>query len=144
MTREVQQLSYSDSRTTNPNTIYDPFQTIRKFKNKNSLIDSRNKNKQKQTTPNNKVTQFISSINQSFNTCSETITQTRTDNLTREERLAIRTLANNDNIIINKADKGSTIVVLDKEDYIRDGLKHLNDPSVYRKLTTDTTPRVKQ
>ena len=54
MTNKVKQLSYTDSRTTNPNTIYDPILMIRKFKNKNSLLGS--SNKQKQTIQNNKVT----------------------------------------------------------------------------------------
>ena len=38
-------------------------------------------------------------------------------------------------IIINKADKGSTIPVQTKLDYIKDGLSHLhvNDPTTYRK-----------
>ena len=46
----------------------------------------------------------------------------------------------NENIVINTADKGSTIVVVNKSDYIEDGIKHLDDPQVYRKLTRDITP----
>ena len=41
--------------------------------------------------------------------------------------------------MINKADKGSTIVVLDKSNYIEEGLKHLDAPHVYKKLKTDIT-----
>jgi hypothetical protein len=59
--------------------------------------------------------------------------------ITKAERLAIQQLRNNKQIVINKADKGSTIVVVNRDDYIEDGLKHLDNPSVYRKLKTDAT-----
>ena len=56
------------------------------------------------------------------------------DNLTKHERTALRNLTNNDQIIINKkADKGSPVVILNKE------VKHLCDPKVYRKLNIDIT-----
>ena len=61
------------------------------------------------------------------------------DNLTKQERIALKNLISNDQIIINKADKGSTVVVLNKSDYIKEGLQHLCDPTVYRKLNVDTT-----
>ena len=62
----------------------------------------------------------------------ENMTQTKEDNLTKKERIALIRLQDNENIIINKADKGSTIIVQDKVDYIREGLTHLNNPTVYR------------
>jgi len=39
-------------------------------------------------------------------------------NISDEELNAMRTLKNNDNIIITKADKGNAIIILDKKDYI--------------------------
>ena len=45
--------------------------------------------------------------------------QNKQDNLTRKERLALRDLINNPHIVINKADKGSTIVVEDRDEYIK-------------------------
>ena len=45
-------------------------------------------------------------------------TQNKTDNLTRKERLALNELIHNDTIVISKADKGSTVVVEDRKDYI--------------------------
>ena len=44
--------------------------------------------------------------------------------------------------MINKADKGSTIVVVNKDDYIEEGLKHLDNPTVYRKLKHDATTNI--
>ena len=43
---------------------------------------------------------------------------TNKHNLTRQERKSLRELIDNDKIIINKADKGSTVVVRNKHDYI--------------------------
>ena len=49
------------------------------------------------------------------------------------ERIALKNLSENNEIIINKANKGSTIIViLNKADYIKD---RSCDPTVYRKLT---------
>ena len=64
------------------------------------------------------------------------------DNLTPEERTALRNLQNNKDIIIKKTDKGNTIVIDDKQEYIEDCLKHLNDPHTYNKLPNDPTTRI--
>ena len=46
-------------------------------------------------------------------------------NLKKEEVIAINTLRNNKDIVIKPADKGGDIVIMNKEDYIREGLKQL-------------------
>ena len=60
--------------------------------------------------------------------------QTTHDNLTRKERLALRDLINNPHLVINKADKGSTMVVEDRDECINNAMLHLNDPDVYKLL----------
>lgn len=45
-------------------------------------------------------------------------------------------------IVIDKADKGSTIVIQNKQDYIEQGLKHLSDTQTYQELDRDTTKEV--
>ena len=60
--------------------------------------------------------------------------QDKRDNLTRKERFALRELINNPHIVINKADKGSTIFVEDGNEYISSAMIHLNDPKVYKPL----------
>ena len=69
--------------------------------------------------------------------------QDKTDNLTRAER-ALKDLKARDDIAINKADKGSTIVMQDIDSYLTDGLKHLANPSVYRHLQKDSTTEIKR
>ena len=58
-------------------------------------------------------------------------------NLTNTERAALRNLSSNNDIVITKADKGDTVVVMDMEQYTELAYKHLNDPDTYDKLTID-------
>jgi len=60
-------------------------------------------------------------------------------NLSHNERIALKELTNNKNLVINKADKGSTIVVQDRSNNIADGLLHLSDTSTYTPLSGDPT-----
>ena len=53
------------------------------------------------------------------------ISQASSQQLTNEERKALINLKNLDHIVILKADKNSTIVVMDKDDYIKEGLRQL-------------------
>ncbi len=63
-------------------------------------------------------------------------------NLSTRQMQAIRSLARNRSITINKADKGSTIVVQDTKKYIEQGLRHLSDRQTYCELSKDTTKDV--
>jgi len=57
--------------------------------------------------------------------------QSRNLNLTKEEWLAVKSLKEDRSIIIKPADKGSCVVVWDKQDYIREVEKQLADEKVY-------------
>ena len=70
--------------------------------------------------------------------------QNRTDNMTRKERKALNELINNPTLIINKADKGSTVVVQDRCDYITEANKHLADPKTYKRLNENITSKLKE
>ncbi len=50
-----------------------------------------------------------------------------TNNITPYLRRALHDLKTDHSIVINKADKGSSITILNKIDYIQEGLLHLND-----------------
>lgn len=60
-------------------------------------------------------------------------------NMSRSHMRAVRELANNADMVIKSADKGSGIVVENRDSYIRDGLAHLGDPAVYAKIDRDPT-----
>lgn len=61
-------------------------------------------------------------------------TRIRHHNLTREERNAIKSLRNDTSIIIKEADKGSGIVIWDREDYLKEAESQLGHDSVYERL----------
>ncbi|XP_062610216.1 uncharacterized protein LOC134271997 [Saccostrea cucullata] len=61
------------------------------------------------------------------------------DNLSKEERSALQSLKSRDDIVIKKADKGSTVVVLDKETYMAEAQRQLSDERFYKKLDSDPT-----
>ena len=50
-------------------------------------------------------------------------------NLSKNERNALKELADNRDIIIKPADKGSAIVIMDTQDYIKEGDRQLSDKS---------------
>ena len=61
------------------------------------------------------------------------------DNLSNNERKAIAELQANKNIVIKPADKGSAVVVMNRKDYIAEGIKQLSDPRFYHKVDTNLT-----
>ena len=69
-------------------------------------------------------------------------------NLTKEEWKAMRNLAEDRSIIIKPADKGSCVVIWDREDYLAEGYRQLSDHSTYtdikkfnQKLMSDLTEK---
>ena len=50
----------------------------------------------------------------------------------RAMRRAMRALTNDRNIVIKKADKGSCVVVWDRNDYIAEAEKQLSDENIYQ------------
>ena len=51
----------------------------------------------------------------------------KTHNMTKQENNCLRQLKDKKDIVIRKADKGNSIVILNKQDYIDEGLRQLND-----------------
>ena len=53
-------------------------------------------------------------------------------NLNREEYFTMRSLHNDRSVIIKPADKGSAVVVWDKQDYLKEAKRQLSDSSIYK------------
>ena len=65
------------------------------------------------------------------------------DNLSKEERKALTNLKKNKDITIIQADKGKCVVVMNKEQYVRETSKLLEDTKTYRPLDSDPTKKLK-
>ena len=60
-------------------------------------------------------------------------------NLSREQLRAVNLLAKDTSLVIRKADKGSCVVVEDRDSYIVDGLANLGVGSIYVPVPLDST-----
>lgn len=63
-------------------------------------------------------------------------------NLSHREWEALKSLGTNTDLVINKADKGSGVVILDRSEYVAKGESHLTNTDIYKPLTTDPTPQL--
>ena len=63
-------------------------------------------------------------------------------NLTKEEYQSIKSLQNHPDVIIKPADKGSAIVICDKEYYVKEGERQLHNDYFYEETETDLTGEV--
>lgn len=64
------------------------------------------------------------------------------DNLTREERHALKELQEAPNLVIKSSDKGGNIVLLSERQYEEEVMRQLRDTSTYNKLTENPFPRI--
>ena len=60
-------------------------------------------------------------------------------NISREEQRALQNLRNYDDIITKQADEGSAVVILDRDKYVAEAMRQLNDSEVYISLRDDPT-----
>ncbi|CAH2285912.1 Hypothetical predicted protein [Pelobates cultripes] len=60
-------------------------------------------------------------------------------NFSVQEQMAINDLNNNHAITIKPADKGGAVVIMNTQDYIKEGDKQLSDDKYYKKLNEDPT-----
>ena len=58
-------------------------------------------------------------------------------NLSKEQHFALKNLIKNKDLVIQKADKGNNVVILNKNDYNLDMKKILSDTSKFQKLSID-------
>jgi hypothetical protein len=65
-------------------------------------------------------------------------------NLTPGERKAMENLAKDDSIVIKGADKGASVVLWDRKDYLKEGFRQLSDRLFYRELEVDPTEQYRK
>lgn len=60
-------------------------------------------------------------------------------NLGSDEHEALKSLSEDTGIVIKPADKGGAVVIMNKNDYLKEGQRQLTDETFYRKLAADPT-----
>ena len=80
---------------------------------------------------------FVSSVESDIT--SHKPPKPRHDNLTKEERNALHSLQRRSDIVIKPADKGSAVVVMDRDHYVSEAERQLNDSTYYELLDHDPT-----
>ena len=68
----------------------------------------------------------------------------RSHNLSNKECTSLMHIADNENIVCKKADKGSNTVILSKEKYLQGGFRQLNDQHFYQEQKQDLTKKHKR
>jgi predicted GIY-YIG superfamily endonuclease len=92
------------------------------------------------TPPKSSIPNLEAFINSVENDTSRHINHTnKYSNLTKEETDALHSLKSRTDIIIKPADKGSAVVVMNREDYISEASRQLSDARFYQKLDHDPT-----
>ena len=61
------------------------------------------------------------------------------DNLTPRERQSLKKLRQRTDIVIKPADKGSGTVMMNRQNYLDECYRQLNDPSFYKRVNEDPT-----
>lgn len=103
-----------------------------RFVKKSEWVPKPSKNTTLESFIDNVKTEIISTVESYTNNF---------DNLSSDERTALRNLRSNVEIVIKPADKGSAVVVMDKSAYIREAERQLNDDRFYMKLEEDPTEK---
>ena len=62
------------------------------------------------------------------------------DNLSSNQRKALHDLKSNNNIVIKPADKGDSIAIMNKDNYMKETCTYLHDGRFYKKIDNDPTP----
>ena len=62
------------------------------------------------------------------------------DNLSSNQRRALHDLKSNNDIVIKPADKGGSIVIMKKDNYMKEIFTQLHDGRLYKKIANDPTP----
>ena len=84
-----------------------------------------------------RVLETIENINSDL---SELQATQHRNNLNKAEIKALRNIRKNPNIVIKPADKGSATVIMDKQNYINEGMRQLNNNQYYKKIENPIYP----
>ena len=124
-------LALGKFKTPNTNVTPPPSQTERTGP-ENPFSHPKFRNPSKWNPPGPMIVEHMSLLNQEHIVDKHTPKKNLRFNLSKEERSAKHTLSKDKNIVIKKADKGSAVVIQNRSDYIKEGLRQLTDQNFYR------------
>ena len=61
--------------------------------------------------------------------------------MSKQERIGLKSLKDNPDIVIKKAEKRSAVVVINTTDYLREGYRQLQDTNFYQGIPEDITSK---
>ena len=109
------------------------------FRNDERIFDCNTKFRPKSTfNPKNKdviMEKYLSCLEEKL--VDIDIPKDKFNNLSKEEREALYSLKNDNTIVIKAVDKGSEVVVCDKEDYLKEAHEQFSDEKVYEEVNND-------
>ncbi|KAJ8034954.1 hypothetical protein HOLleu_21996 [Holothuria leucospilota] len=97
------------------------------------------------TNRNRYIDCFTDSVQQHLRSFLNTIDNaptSKTDNLSKQERRALKELSHNKDLVIKPADKGGAVVLQTRENYIREAYRQLADGKFYSRQSSDQTKQV--
>ena len=110
------------------------------FSNDENIFDSNKKFTPKSTfNPKNKdviIETYLSSLEEKLLDI-DIIPKDKFNNLSKEEKDALCSLKNDNTIVIKGADKGSEVVIWDRDDYLKEAHKQLSDEQLYEEVKND-------
>ena len=92
-------------------------------------------------TPADTLPVVLELIEQDRGALNKTKKEPEPKNLTKEEEKALKELCNTHSFIVKPADKGSSVVIMDKIDYKQEALRQLNDSEYYHSLSDPIFPQ---
>ena len=85
---------------------------------------------------------ILKELNELETEANKIVLKNNSSNLTKSERMAIKSLKNDQNIIIKPADKGGATVIMNKTDYIKEANRQLSNTLHYKKLSEPIHPKI--
>ena len=98
-----------------------------------------NKRKKKWTPPNNyhTINIYVEAVKKDIEERKTVLPRKIRSNLSKDKKVALKYLSKADDIINTSADMGGAVVIMDVNDYIREGKRQLYHPRNYKVLAKD-------
>ena len=98
-----------------------------------------NQRKKRWTPPNNyhAINIYVEAVKKDIEERKTVLPRKIRSNLSKDKKVALKYLSKADDIIITSADMGGAVVIMDVNDYIREGKRQLYHPRNYKVVAKD-------